>query len=172
MMAKRLLMLGLVSSALTLRAAEPLTAPSLPASKDFLERPDPLPSTVRLDTTASAYPSIKSAEWNGKWGLLIGRKASGPAGVAPGIPLGKSDFKVSGPLVDTFRLAPRYAVPDRTLAQKILDLPIINIFVPEPMPKPTRQGKYFYWGERATPWCVTADRPIPGPQGVLISVSR
>src|SRR5258705_10758308 len=50
------------------------------------------------------------------------------------ITLGKSDFVMSGALVETFRTQPRYS-SDRTLAQKILSLPIINMFVPEPMPK-------------------------------------
>ncbi len=89
----------------------------------------------------------------------------------PPLKLGRSDYTVSGPLVDTF-LTRRRASPDRSLGRKILDLPIINMFVPAPMPKPTRQGKYFAWGETDVPWSVRADRPIPGPQGVLVSVSR
>jgi len=99
-----------------------------------------------------------------KWAVSLGQKPSG-------ISLGKSDFILSGPLVDTFRLAPR-SREDRTLGQKILDLPIISLFVPGPMPKPTRQGKYFPWSQRDLPWSVQADRPIPGPQSVLVSVSR
>ena len=99
-----------------------------------------------------------------KWTVSLGRKPSG-------ISLGKSDFIVSGPLVDTFRLTPRSA-EERTLGQKILGLPIVSMFVPGPMPKPTRQGKYFAWGERDAAWTVQADRPIPGPQSVLMTVSR
>ena len=85
--------------------------------------------------------------------------------------LGKSDYAVSGPLVDTFRLKPRVQT-ERSLARKLLDLPIINIFVPEPWPKTTRQGKYFAWGERDVPWSVVSERPRSGPQGVLVSASR
>jgi hypothetical protein len=85
--------------------------------------------------------------------------------------LGKSDFVVSGPLVDTFRLRPR-GETERTLGQKILDLPIVNMFVPEPWPKPSRQGKYFAWGEREVPWSAASDRQRSGPSGVLVSVNR
>jgi len=89
-----------------------------------------------------------------------------------GIRLGKSDYIARGPLIDTFRLAPPRDSGERSLARKILNLPIVNIFVPGPMPKPTRTGKYFAWGEHDTPWPVLTDRPIPGPQSTLVSVSR
>lgn len=89
----------------------------------------------------------------------------------PPLKLGKSDYSVSGPLIDTFRLKPREN-EERSLGRKLLDLPIINIFVPEPMPRPTRQGAYFAWGNRDVPWAVTAERSISGPVGVLVSVSR
>jgi hypothetical protein len=85
--------------------------------------------------------------------------------------LGKSDYTVSGPLVDTFRLKPRVQT-ERSLGRKILDLPIINMFVPEPWPKTTRQGKYFAWGERDQPWATTVERRPAGPSGVLVSASR
>ena len=85
--------------------------------------------------------------------------------------LGKSDYTVSGPLVDTFRLKPR-RLQERSLGRKILDLPIINMFVPEPWPKTTRQGKYFAWGEREQPWAATVERRPAGPSGVLVSASR
>ncbi len=89
-----------------------------------------------------------------------------------GIRLGKSDYVASGPFIETFRLTPRPEGEDRTLGQIIRDTPIINVFIPEPMAKPTRTGKYFAWGEHEKPWLVLADRPIPGPQGTLLSVSR
>ena len=85
--------------------------------------------------------------------------------------LGKSDCVISGPLVDTFRLKPPTQT-DRSLGRKILDLPIISMFVPAPWPKTTREGKYFAWGERDQPWSVTAERRPAGPSGVLVSASR
>jgi hypothetical protein len=85
--------------------------------------------------------------------------------------LGKSDFVMSGALVETFRNTPRPA-GERTLAQKFLSLPIVNMFVPGPMPKTGQGGKYFAWGERDESWSVVSARPASGPQGVLVSVSR
>jgi hypothetical protein len=83
-----------------------------------------------------------------------------PSTELPPLTIGKSDFVLGGPLIDTFRLPRRYTSEERTLGQKILDLPIINLFVPAPFPKPTRQGKYFYWGEREQAWTTQMDRPI------------
>ena len=91
---------------------------------------------------------------------------------APRLMLGRSDYAVSGPLVDTFRLRPNRYPDERSLGRKILDLPIINIFVPEPMARPTRQGGYFYWGERDVPWASVVERRPSGPSGVLVSVGR
>jgi hypothetical protein len=85
--------------------------------------------------------------------------------------LGKSDFVMSGALVETFRATPRPA-GERTLAQKFLSLPIVNMFVPGPMPKAGSGGKYFAWGEREESWSVVSARPASGPQGVLVSVSK
>lgn len=89
--------------------------------------------------------------------------------------LGQSDFVMSGALVETFRATPRPA-GERTLAQKFLSLPIINMIVPGPMPKAGGDGggggKYFAWGERKESWSVVSARPASGPQGVLVSVSR
>jgi len=80
--------------------------------------------------------------------------------------LGGRDFNVRGPLFETFRRQ-RRAPEDRNLGQKILDLPIVNLFVPQPVPVPTREGKYLAWGERDLPWATVADRGIPGPVGLL-----
>ena len=91
--------------------------------------------------------------------------------VSRGVALNKSGLVAQGPLVDAFLTAPRPS-GELTLGQKILRLPILNIFVPAPMPKPTRQGKYFAWGERDAPWSAVVDRQLPGPQGVLVSVSK
>ncbi len=86
----------------------------------------------------------------------------------PPIRLGKSDYVITGPLVDTFR--PRLD-PPRTLGRKILALPVVNMFVPAPWPKPG-PTKYFAWGERDVPWSVTAERQRPGPSGVLVAVGH
>ena len=85
--------------------------------------------------------------------------------------LGKSDFVMSGALVETFRAQPQSS-GDRTRVQKFLSLPIVNMFVPGPMPKAGRGGKYFAWGDREESWSVVSARPASGPQGVLVSVSK
>ena len=85
--------------------------------------------------------------------------------------LGKTDFVMSGALVETFRTQPR-SPGERTRVQKFLSLPIVNMFVPEPMPKPGRGGIYFAWGQRDEPWAAVSARASSGPQGSLISVSR
>jgi hypothetical protein len=117
------------------------------------------PSQLDLSTTA------KLPAWNDpKWGDPLSQRL-------PPISLGKSDFTVSGPLVDALRPPMRYS-RDRSLRQKLLSVPIVNIFVPAPMPKTSREGRYFAWGERDAPWASVAERASSGPQGVLISVSR
>jgi hypothetical protein len=120
---------------------------------------------VAQESPAQFNTATTLRSWsNPKWDAPVEQK------VAP-LRLGKSDFAVTGPLVDTFRLKPN---PDeeRSIGRKILDLPIVNMFVPEPWPKPSRQGKYFAWGEREVPWATTAERQRSGPGGVLVSVSR
>lgn len=87
------------------------------------------------------------------------------------VSLGKSDFAVSGPLVETFRPAPR-SPGERSLGQKFLSLPIVNLFVPQPMPVSRGEGRYFAWGERPMPWASVGARSMLPPQGGLISVNR
>ena len=80
--------------------------------------------------------------------------------------IGKTDFVMSGALVEAFRTQPRFS-GERTRMQKL-----VNMFVPAPMPKPGRGGKYFAWGQRDEPWATVSARASSGPQGSLISVSR
>jgi len=79
---------------------------------------------------------------------------------APVITLGKSDFVLSGPLVEGFRkLPPQEGL---TRAQKFLRLPVIRLFVPGPMPNPPGgTGKYFAWrsSECSLSWPEAASRP-------------
>ena len=115
---------------------------------------------AQFDASKTTLP-----EWSvPKWEELLEPK---PARLT----LGKSDFVVGGALVETFRPPPRSS-GDRTLAQKFLSLPIVNMFVPGPMPKVGQGGKYFAWGERSEPWATVAARRSAGPEGVLVSVSR
>ena len=115
---------------------------------------------AQFDASKTTLP-----EWSvPKWEELLEPKPTR-------LTLGKSDFVMSGALVETFRNQPRPS-GERTLVQKLLSLPIVNMFVPEPMPKPGVGGKYFAWGERNEPWATVSARASSGPQGVLISVNR
>ena len=117
------------------------------------------PSPASFGAATDLKPTI-----NPRWEVPVEQR------VAP-LKLGKSDYAISGPLVDTFRLKPPTQT-DRSLGRKILDLPIISMFVPAPWPKTTREGKYFAWGERDQPWATTVERRPAGPSGVLVSASR
>lgn len=88
---------------------------------------------------------------------------------APPLKLGEGGIMLSGPLVDTFRLQRQEPVV-RSLGRTILDLPILNLFVPQPMPRPTRQGPYLAWGERDLPWSVVCDRHHDELRGVWLAV--
>jgi hypothetical protein len=81
--------------------------------------------------------------------------------------LGGSEYAVSGPFAETFRVGRGVPFRERSLGQKILSLPIVNLFVPQPMPKPSGEGKYLVWGQREEPWSNLGDRGIPGPVGLM-----
>jgi hypothetical protein len=87
----------------------------------------------------------------------------------PPLLLGERDVKLSGPLVDTFRLKERWeARPSRS--QQILDMPVVNLFVPQPFPKPARAGRYFGWGEHDQPWMMVCDRHHDSERGAWLTV--
>jgi hypothetical protein len=89
----------------------------------------------------------------------------------PPLTLGEGNVKLSGPLVDTFRLKARNeAQPHRSLGQKILNLPVVNLFVPQPFPKPTGPLRYFAWGERDVPWTMVCDRHHDNERGTWLTV--
>lgn len=85
--------------------------------------------------------------------------------------IGKSDFGVKGPLFDTFRPR-RRTWSDLSLGEKIVNLPIVSLFVPQPFPAAAsrKERSYFNWGEKDLPWSAVADRGSGGPVG-WISVS-
>jgi hypothetical protein len=74
------------------------------------------------------------------------------------ITLGKSDFAISGPLVEGFRRLP----PEQNLSlgRKFLRLPVIRLFVPGPMERPPGgTGRYFAWRNSDLAWPDAASRP-------------
>jgi hypothetical protein len=97
----------------------------------------------------------------------------------PELQIGKSDFVVRGPLIEGFRYR---RSSDLSLGQKLLRLPVVNMFVPMRMAQPPRgTGHYFAWrGETDRPWgTVAAGAPVGAalngaynePTGSLISLS-
>jgi hypothetical protein len=88
----------------------------------------------------------------------------------PKFSIGKHDFEVSGPLIETFR-GPRRTWSDLSLGEKIVNLPIVNLFVPQPFTVGSRrESKYLAWGEKDKPWSDVAEAGRGGPAG-LISIS-
>jgi hypothetical protein len=96
----------------------------------------------------------------------------------PDVKLGRSDFVISGPLIDGLRR--RRSAPDLSRGQRFLRLPIVRLFVPGPMPSPPGGGKYFLWGESSRPWSALAEgaaagdlsNPVTHQARSLISISR
>jgi len=96
----------------------------------------------------------------------------------PDLKLGKSDYMISGPLIDGLRR--RRSSPDLNLGKRILRLPILCPFVPGPMPSPPGSGRYFLWGESSRPWTSVAEgaaagelsNPATHEARSLISISR
>ena len=96
----------------------------------------------------------------------------------PELHLGKSEFVVSGPLVDGFR-GKRHS-SDASLGQKFLALPIVNLIVPQRMSSPpTTGGRYFAWRDSNRSWSELAAGSVGGnssnpaynePSGTLISL--
>jgi hypothetical protein len=83
----------------------------------------------------------------------------------PVIALGRSDFVLNSPLIDGFRPLPH--ADNLSRGQRFLRLPIIRLFVPQPMEMPPEGGKYFVWRNEncSLPWPAAASRPkiLKGP---------
>jgi hypothetical protein len=89
------------------------------------------------------------------------------------VQIGRSDFSIEGPIVRSFRRPRNWS--QMSLADKITSLPIVGLFVPQPMYvehrrlKDLRRSDYLRWGESDQPWSNIGDRPIGGAG--LIGVS-
>jgi hypothetical protein len=110
-------------------------------------------------------PAAKALDWSAAqwWETQPSR--------VEGIRLGKSDYRVRGPVVDVFRKAapPR---EKRSWRQRFFGLPFVSPLAAKTSNTPIQRTDYFAWGERAVSWSTLADRPIPGPQCALLTVSR
>jgi hypothetical protein len=116
---------------------------------------------VPLDATVSKVP----LDWNDpKWWEIQSQKTRG-------ISLGKSDYVLRGPLLETFR-RPARPVGERGWARKFFDLPVVNLLVPQPMPTAGGgQGRYLAWGENDAPWSAVSTRSRGGSSSGLLGVS-
>ena len=129
-----------------------LVAPALAlllAATYCLEAADKLESA-----TTNAGPSVN---WNtnpAHWERQIEQRQPSSA-----VRLGKSDFTVSGPLVDGLRR--QRSAAGRSLGKRLLSLPVVRLFVPQPMPSPPGGGPYFLWGERDASWASFSKSPAP-----------
>jgi hypothetical protein len=115
-----------------------------------------------LDATVSRPP----LDWNDPRWWEIQRSRTG------GISLGKSDYILRGPVVETFR-RPYWSASEGHWTRKLLNMPVVNLFVPLPMPKAGGPpGKYLAWGESDAPWSTISTRERGGgSSGGLLGVT-
>jgi hypothetical protein len=94
--------------------------------------------------------------------------------------VGKGDWVVRGPIVDSFRKRPKRE--DRSFGQRIRELPIVRLFVPKPMPSREDTEVFFVEGQSSRPWSAIASdaRRIGSPENprhleggcALVSIGR
>jgi hypothetical protein len=118
-----------------------------------------LASTIWLpaQTNSMELNSSTSTSWNtnpAHWERMIEQRKTSSA-----LRIGKSDFTISGPLVDGLRR--KRFTGERSLGKRLLGLPVVRLFVPQPMPSPPGGGRYFCWGERAESWSSISKAPAP-----------
>jgi hypothetical protein len=106
-----------------------------------------------LQYNQSAFPAAPLYSPSQLRGVLTQKSES------PLVTLGKTDFVVTGPLIDGLR--PMRHTENMSATQKFLHLPVIRMFVPGPMPTPPGTGRYFYWknSDNDEPWAVRSSRP-------------
>ncbi|MBI3853168.1 MAG: hypothetical protein HY298_23200 [Verrucomicrobia bacterium] len=114
------------------------------------------------ETAFDPYAPVKATtEWKPNPALL--RELLRVRRNYPTVSIGKGDFEVSGPLLQTIRRPRDWS--DLSLGRKILALPVINLLVPQPMPPSPGGGKYFAWGQSGLPWGTLAEGAAPGAGG-------
>jgi hypothetical protein len=137
----------------------------------FAQAEDPQPKHG-VSTSASG-----GTEWNTNpayWERALSEKRASPE-----LRIGKSGFVVRGPVVEGIRR--QQSSGDRSRGKRLLGLPIVRLFVPQPMASPPGGGKYFCWGESDRPWTAIAQGAAAGDlsnpvrheaRTSLISISR
>jgi hypothetical protein len=106
--------------------------------------------------SGSTLPAPKWDPQSKLWKDLISEK---PLPAARPIEL--RAFTLSGPVLEGVRPLPRQT--DLSRGRKILNFPVVRLFVPQRMPSPPGGGgNYFAWGESARPWTAVAARAARG----------
>lgn len=118
-----------------------------------------LGSMLRLSaqTDSAELNSSTASTWNtnpAHWERRLEQRKESTA-----LRLGKSDFAISGPLVDGLRR--QRTAGERSLGRRLLGLPVVRLFVPQPMPAPPGGGRYLLWGERDQSWTSYSRAPAP-----------
>ena len=104
------------------------------------------------DYTATTLPPLRVNTDPAHWDKIITRNQNSPT-----IALGKSDFAITGPLIEGFR--PLHNHEELSRGRRFLRLPLIRLFVPGPMENPPGgTGKYFAWRNSPLAWPVAASR--------------
>ncbi|MBC8096090.1 MAG: hypothetical protein H7Y43_09780 [Akkermansiaceae bacterium] len=125
---------------------------------------------------SASSTSLDSIPWDvsqSHWDRISQQRSS-----IPELHLGKSDFVIGGPLVESFR---RKRLPsDASLGRKFLALPVVSSFVPQKMASPPGgTGSYFAWRGNTRSWSeipktISGDSAFSPayhePQGRLISI--
>lgn len=95
----------------------------------------------------------------------------------PGISQSQAKPAVTDPLVPSHRFLEEFrfhhTATGRNLAQKVLDLPVVRLLIPQRMPTaPGGIGHYFAWGESSRPWAAIAAGAAPQEDGFASTVNN
>jgi len=118
-----------------------------------------LVSTLCLSAQSDSadFHSSPPSNWNtnpAHWERMLEQRRT-----ASSFQIGKSDFIITGPLVDGVRR--KRTTGERSLGKRLLGLPVVRLFVPRPMPSPPGGGRYLLWGERDQSWASFSRPPAP-----------
>ncbi len=112
-------------------------ASSLFASGEEVQRGLDLFAPARTSTQWQYNPTIRSQLSTNEPALKITIRSG--------------ELVLSGALVETFRRPRNWS--DLSLGEKILNFPVLNLFIPAKLPRPPGGiGRYFAWGESDQPW--------------------
>ena len=133
-----------------------LLASNLFASAEELHRGFDLFAPTQTTSRWQYHPVI--------WGQLSTQEPSVKLSIGP------NEFLVRGALVDAFQRPRDWS--ELSLGEKILNFPVLNLFIPQKMPRPPGgTGRYFSWGDPNQSWTVMAGGGAgAGTAGVLVSV--